>query len=91
MLISGGDGLTLAPKLFERIIRGLREIPHIEIIRIGTRVPVFLPQRVDDELCDMLAEYHPIWMNLHFNHANEITPEVARAVDKLTRAGDTHR
>jgi lysine 2,3-aminomutase len=87
VLISGGDGLTLAPKLFESILRGLREIPHIEIIRIGTRVPVFLPQRVDDELCEMLEKYHPIWMNLHFNHANEITPEVARAVDKLTRAG----
>ena len=87
VLISGGDGLTLAPKLFESIIRGLREIPHIEIIRIGSRVPVFLPQRVDDELCEMLQRYHPIWMNLHFNHPNEITPEVARAVDKLTRAG----
>ncbi len=87
VLISGGDGLTLAPKLFESIIRGLREIPHIEIIRIGSRVPVFLPQRVDEELCEMLQRYHPIWMNLHFNHPNEITPEVARAVDKLTRAG----
>ena len=87
VLISGGDGLTLAPKLFESIIRGLREIPHIEIIRIGSRVPVFLPQRVDDELCEMLAKYHPIWMNLHFNHSSEVTPEVARAVDKLTRAG----
>ena len=87
VLISGGDGLTLAPKLFESIIRGLREIPHIEIIRIGSRVPVFLPQRVDDELCEMLAKYHPIWMNLHFNHPNEITPEVSRAVDRLTRAG----
>ena len=74
MLISGGDGLTLAPKLFEKIIRGLREIPHIEIIRIGSRVPVFLPQRVDDELCEMLARYHPIWMNLHFNHAGSDTP-----------------
>jgi lysine 2,3-aminomutase len=87
VLISGGDGLTLAPKLFESIIRGLREIPHIEIIRIGSRVPVFLPQRVDDELCEMLSRYHPIWINLHFNHPNEITPEVSRAVDRLTRAG----
>jgi lysine 2,3-aminomutase len=87
VLISGGDGLTLAPKLFEKIIRGLREIPHIEVIRIGSRVPVFLPQRVDDELCEMLGKYHPIWMNLHFNHAQEVTPEVARAVDRLTRAG----
>jgi lysine 2,3-aminomutase len=87
VLISGGDGLTLAPKLFEKILRGLREIPHIEIIRIGSRVPVFMPQRVDDELCEMLAKYHPLWMNLHFNHAQEITPEVSRAVDRLTRAG----
>jgi len=87
VLISGGDGLTLAPKLLEKIIRGIREIPHIEIIRIGSRVPVFMPQRVDDELCEMLARYHPVWINLHFNHPNELTPEVARAVDKLTRAG----
>ena len=87
VLISGGDGLTLAPKLLESIIRGIREIPHIEIIRIGSRVPVFLPQRVDDELCEMLGRYHPMWINLHFNHPNEITPEVSRAVDRLTRAG----
>jgi len=87
VLISGGDGLILAPKLLESIIRGIREIPHIEIIRIGSRVPVFLPQRIDDELCEMLAKYHPLWMNLHFNHPHELTPEVARACDKLTRAG----
>ncbi len=87
VLISGGDGLTLAPKLFESILRGLREIPHIEIIRIGSRVPVFLPQRIDDELCAMLEKYHPLWINLHFNHPNEITPEVSRAVDRLTKAG----
>jgi len=87
VLLSGGDALTLAPKLLESILRSLREIPHIEIIRIGSRVPVFMPQRVDDELCEMLAKYHPLWMNLHFNHPNELTPEVARACDKLTRAG----
>src|SRR5512138_1307558 len=87
VLISGGDGLTLAPKLLESVIRGLREIPHVEIIRIGSRVPVFLPQRIDDELCEMLAKYHPIWLNIHVNHANEITPELARACDKLSKAG----
>src|SRR4029078_7426451 len=87
VLISGGDGLTLAPKLFEKVLRGLREIPHVEIIRIGTRVPVSLPQRIDDELCEVLEKYHPLWINLHFNHPNEITPEVSRAVDKLTKAG----
>jgi lysine 2,3-aminomutase len=87
VLLSGGDALTLNPKLLESILRGLREIPHVEIVRIGSRVPVFLPQRIDDELCDMLAKYHPLWMNLHFNHPNEITPEVSRAADKLARAG----
>jgi lysine 2,3-aminomutase len=87
VLISGGDPLTIAPRLLDEILRGLREIPHIEIVRFGTRVPVFLPQRVDDELCDMLSRYHPIWMNLHFNHPSEITPEVSRAVDRLARAG----
>ena len=84
VLISGGDGLTLAPKLFESILRGLREIPHIEIIRIGSRVPVFLPQRIDDQLCEMLQQYHPLWINLHFNHPNEITPEVSRSTARLT-------
>jgi lysine 2,3-aminomutase len=87
VLISGGDPLTIAPKLLETIIRGLREIPHIEIIRIGSRVPVFLPQRIDDELCEMLGRYHPLWLNIHVNHANEITPELARACDRLSRAG----
>jgi lysine 2,3-aminomutase len=87
VLLSGGDPLTIAPRLLERVLRGLREIEHIEIIRIGTRVPVFMPQRVDQELCELLARHHPVWMNLHFNHAQEITPEVSRAVDRLTRAG----
>jgi lysine 2,3-aminomutase len=79
--------LTLAPKLLESVIRGLREIPHVEIIRIGSRVPVFLPQRIDDELCEMLGKYHPLWINIHVNHPNEITPELARACDRLARAG----
>jgi lysine 2,3-aminomutase len=78
------DGLTLAPSCWSRSFRASRD-PH-RIIRIGSRL-VFMPQRVDDELCEMLAKYHPLWMNLHFNHPNEITPEVARACDKLTRAG----
>ena len=87
VLISGGDGLTLAPKLLESVLRGLREIPHVEIVRIGCRVPVFLPQRIDDELCEMLAKYHPVWLNIHVNHPNEMTPELARACDGLARAG----
>src|SRR3990167_3093581 len=75
VLLSGGDPLVLAPKLFEEIIRRLREIPHIEIVRIGSRVPVFLPMRITQEMCDMLAKYHPIWMNIHVNPSNEISPE----------------
>ncbi len=87
VLLSGGDPLTLAPKLLDELLRRLREIPHIEIIRIGSRVPVFMPMRVTDELCDTLQKYHPLWMNIHVNHPNEITAELEQATDKLTRAG----
>jgi lysine 2,3-aminomutase len=87
VLLSGGDPLVLAPKLLEELISRLREIPHIEIIRIGSRVPVFLPMRVTDELTDMLQKYHPLWLNIHVNHPNEITAELAQACDRLTRAG----
>jgi len=87
VLLSGGDPLTLAPKLLEELLSRLREIEHIEIIRIGTRVPVFMPMRVTNDLCRMLEKYHPLWMNIHVNHPNEITAELAEACDKLTRAG----
>ncbi len=87
VLLSGGDPLVLAPKILDEILRRLREIEHIEIVRIGSRVPVFLPMRVDAELCDMLQKYHPLWMNIHVNHPNEITQELAGAADRLTRAG----
>jgi lysine 2,3-aminomutase len=87
VLLSGGDPLTLAPKVLEQLLSSLREIPHIEIIRIGSRVPVFMPQRVTDELSDMLQKYHPVWLNIHVNHPNEISKELEIACDKLTRAG----
>ncbi|MCX6055666.1 MAG: lysine 2,3-aminomutase [Chloroflexi bacterium] len=87
VLLSGGDPLTLAPKLLEELLSRLREIPHIEIIRIGSRVPVFMPMRVTSELTDMLQKYHPLWMNIHVNHPNEISKELAVAADQLTRAG----
>jgi len=87
VLLSGGDPLVLAPKILEEILSRLREIPHIEIVRIGTRVPVFLPMRVTSELTDMLQKYHPLWMNIHVNHSNEISQELAEACDRLTRAG----
>jgi lysine 2,3-aminomutase len=87
VLLSGGDPLVLAPKILEEILRRLREIPHIEIVRIGSRVPVFLPMRVTAELTDMLQKYHPLWLNIHVNHPNEISAELAEATDRLTRAG----
>lgn len=87
VLLSGGDPLTLAPKVLEQLLTSLREIPHIEIIRIGSRVPVFMPQRVTDELCDVLQRFHPLWLNIHVNHPNEISKELEIACDKLTRAG----
>jgi lysine 2,3-aminomutase len=87
VLLSGGDPLVLAPKLLEEILSRLRAIPHIEIIRIGSRVPVFMPMRVTPELCDMLGKYHPLWLNIHVNHPNEITRELDEACDRLTRAG----
>ncbi len=87
VLLSGGDPLTLAPKMLEEILSRLREIEHIEIIRIGSRVPVFMPQRITTELTDMLQKYHPLWMNIHVNHPNEISKELEAACDQLTRAG----
>ena len=87
VLLSGGDPLTLAPKLLEELLTRLREIPHIEILRIGSRVPVFMPMRVTEELTDMLQRFHPLWLNIHVNHPNEISLELANAADKLTRAG----
>lgn len=87
VLLSGGDPLTMAPKILDELLRRLREIPHIEIVRIGSRVPVFMPMRVTDELCAMLEKYHPLYMNIHVNHPNEITAELAQATDKLSRAG----
>jgi len=87
VLISGGDPLILSTHHLEGVISGLRQIKHVEIIRIGSRFPVVLPQRIDDELCAMLSKYGPIWFNTHFNHYHEITPEAAAACDKLVRSG----
>ena len=87
VLLSGGDPLTLADNKLEDLIRELRTIPHVEIIRIGTRMPVVVPQRVTKELAEMLGKYHPIWINVQFNHPRELTPEAAKACDILTRQG----
>lgn len=87
VLLSGGDGLLVSDTMLESIIERLRAIPHVEIIRIGTRTPVVCPQRITDDLVNMLKKYHPIWVNTHFNHPNEITPESAEACAKLANAG----
>ncbi|MBL7126503.1 MAG: KamA family radical SAM protein [Dehalococcoidales bacterium] len=87
IILSGGDPLTLSTRRLESIISRIREIRHVEIIRIGTRYPVVLPQRIDEELCAMLSRYGPIWLNTHFNHPREITPQAAAACDRLLRSG----
>ena len=87
VLVSGGDPLTLSDSQLEYILSNLRSIPHVEIIRIGTRTPVVMPQRIDDALCSMLKKYHPLWVNVHFNHPNEITPESTSACARLADAG----
>jgi lysine 2,3-aminomutase len=87
VLISGGDPLTLSTDRLEEIVAAVRAIPHVEIIRIGTRVPVVLPMRVDDELCAMLRRYHPLYINTHFNHPKELTPQARAACERLADAG----
>ncbi|WP_271629158.1 glutamate 2,3-aminomutase [Caldicellulosiruptor sp. DIB 104C] len=87
VLITGGDALMLSDEILEWILRLLRQIPHVEIIRIGTRAPVTLPQRVTKDLVDMLKKYHPIYINTHFNHPREITKESKRACEMLSDAG----
>lgn len=87
VLISGGDPLCLSDHQLENIIAAIRKIPHVEIIRIGTRTPVVLPQRITDDLVKMLAKYHPVWINTHFNHPKELTPQSKAACEKLVNAG----
>lgn len=87
VLISGGDPLTLPLERLEEIIRAVRNIPHIDIVRIGTRIPCVDPGRVDDDLCTMLKKYHPLYVNVHFNNPAEITPQSQRACAMLADAG----
>jgi lysine 2,3-aminomutase len=87
VLLSGGDALLMSDDRLEYIISRLRAIPHVEIIRIGTRVPVVCPQRITPELVNMLRKYHPIWVNTHFNHSKEITAESAAACARMADAG----
>ncbi|MDD3611683.1 MAG: lysine 2,3-aminomutase [Eubacteriales bacterium] len=87
VVLSGGDALLMDEERLEYIIANLREIDHVEIIRLGTRTPVVMPQRITQELCAMLKKYHPIWLNTHFNHPQEITEDSRRACELLNNSG----
>jgi lysine 2,3-aminomutase len=87
VLLSGGDALLLSDSHLEAILQRLRSIPHLEFLRIGTRVPIFLPQRITPELCAMLRKYHPLWMSVHVNHPRELTSEVREALGRLSDSG----
>ena len=87
VLLSGGDALLMSNERLEYILSELRAIDHVEIIRIGSRTPVVLPQRITPELVEMIRKYHPVWLNTHFNHPNEITPDSKRATARLADAG----
>ncbi len=87
VLLSGGDALLLSDDKLEGLLSRLRAIRHIEFLRIGTRVPIFLPQRITPELCGMLKKYHPLWMSVHVNHPRELTIEVREALGRLADAG----
>lgn len=87
VLLSGGDCMLVSDETLEYIISKLRAIPHVEIIRLGSRTPVVMPQRITDDLVNMLKKYHPIWLNTHFNHPKEFTPESIEACRKLADAG----
>ena len=87
VLLTGGDPLVFSDDRLEWLLAELRRIPHVEIIRLGTRLPVTLPYRVTPELVAVLERHHPLWLNTHFNHPAELTPDAAEACDRLTRAG----
>jgi len=87
VLISGGDPLLLSDDRLEKIISRLHAIEHVEVIRIGTRTPIVMPQRITEDLVKMLSKYHPLWINVHFSHPNEITAESKKACSMLANAG----
>jgi lysine 2,3-aminomutase len=87
VLISGGDPLALGEEKLDWLLKNLRAIPHIEFVRIGTKMPAVLPQRITPQLCRVLKRHHPLWMSIHFLHADECTPEAAKACGRLADAG----
>ena len=87
VILSGGDPMLLSDRRLEYIFQKLREIPHVAIIRIGSRITSHLPERITPEFCEMVQRYHPVFMNTHFNHPDELTPTVVAALDRLSKAG----
>ena len=87
VLLSGGDPLLFSDGKLEKILARLRAIPHIQFVRIGSRIPIFLPQRITDDLCNMLKKYHPLFISIHTNHPKELTTEVKAGLEKLSDAG----
>lgn len=87
VLLSGGDPLLFSDKKLEKILERLRSIKHIEFLRIGSRVPIFLPQRITPELCEMLQKYHPLFLSVHVNHPRELTLEVKEGLERLANHG----
>jgi lysine 2,3-aminomutase len=87
VIMSGGDPMMLSDRRLEYIFQRLRGIPHVEIIRIGSRITSHLPERITPEFCEMVQKYHPVYMNTHFNHPSELTPPVVAALDRLSKAG----
>ncbi|HQH73739.1 MAG TPA: KamA family radical SAM protein, partial [bacterium] len=87
VLLSGGDPLTLSDDRLEWLLSRLYRIPHVEFIRMGTKVPVVLPQRITQSLTRLLKKYHPLWMSIHFTHPDELTPEASQACERLADAG----
>lgn len=87
VLLSGGDPLLFSDDKLEQLLSRLRAIPHVEFLRIGSRIPIFLPQRITPELCAMLKRYHPLFMSVHTNHPRELTTETREALGRLAEAG----
>ena len=87
VLISGGDPLLLSDEKLDWLLGRIRAISHVELVRIGSRIPVFLPQRITPELCAMLRRHQPLWMSIHSNHPRECTPEMKTACERLSDAG----
>jgi lysine 2,3-aminomutase len=87
VIVSGGDPFTMPTAALEKVLAALRSVPTIGVIRMGTRTPVVMPMRITDELCEMIRRYHPVWVNTHFNHPNELTAEAVAACAKLADAG----